>query len=327
MTRFLVTGGAGFVGSHLCEKLLEEGHTVYSIDNLSTGSMKNIVNLVEKYPQTFKHFTKDIEENEELLSELIDLSDVVFHLAAAVGVKIVVEEPTRTLITNSLCTELVLKHAAKKNKRVIITSTSEVYGKEGINSVLKEDGDLLVGSSDKSRWSYAISKLFDEHLALAYHKEKGLPVTIVRLFNTVGPKQTGEYGMVVPRFIKAALNNEQIQVYGDGKQSRCFCYVKDVIDALINLVKEEKSIGGIYNIGSSHEISINDLAQKIKEQLKSGSEVVLVPYEKAYKPGFEDMKKRVPDTSKIKDLIGWQATTDLSEIIKKTAEYLNSSKD
>jgi len=325
MKTYLITGGAGFIGSNLARRLLELGHKVYSIDNLSTGSLKNIEELRIKYPNKFTHISKPVEEAEKegLLAELIDMSDVIFHLAAVVGVKLVVKNPTKTLRTNSICTELILRHAAKKGKRLLITSSSEVYGKEAEEGgILREDSDLLIGSSDKSRWCYAISKLHDEHLALAYHKEKKLPVTIVRLFNTVGPRQTGAYGMVVPRFIETALRNEPIKVYGDGKQTRCFTYIDDVIEALIKLAETKEAVGQIYNIGSNEEISIYNLALKIKERLNSKSEIIFVPYEKAYGEGFEDMKRRFPDISKIKALIGWEPKTSLNEIIDKIAESL-----
>lgn len=324
MKSYLVTGGAGFVGSHLAERLLKGGNKVYSIDNLSTGSIKNIEHLRVQYPDKFVHYTGSIEDNKGVLAELVDSSDTIFHLAAAVGVKLVVEEPTRTLRTNSICTEMVLERAALKGKNTIITSTSEVYGKNGDNGILREDGDLLIGASDKSRWCYAVSKLFDEHLALAYHKEKDLPVTVVRLFNTVGPRQTGRYGMVIPRFIAAALKGEPIEVYGDGEQTRCFCYVGDATEALGYLAEKDSPGGQIYNVGSNEEISIIALAEKVKKIANSNSEIVKIPYDQAYQKGFEDMRKRVPDTSKIRGFIGWTPKTSLDEIISRTLEHMSN---
>lgn len=326
MKTYLITGGAGFIGSHLAENLLEKGEKVLSIDDLSTGSISNISFLRDKFPKTFFHYTQKIEEDERLVSELVDEADVIFHLAAVVGVKLVVDEPTKTLMVNSKCTEIILKHAAKKGKKTIITSTSECYGKSSENGeILKENGDSLLGTSYNSRWGYAISKLFDEHLALAYHKEKKLPVTIVRLFNTVGPRQTGRYGMVIPRFIESALENKPIEVYGDGNQTRCFGYVKDIVNALVSVSQEKEAEGEIYNLGNDKEISIKDLAVFIKEKLNSNSEIKFIPYDQAYGAGFEDMKKRIPDTSKIKNLIGWEAKTSLGEIITSVAEWFKDN--
>jgi UDP-glucose 4-epimerase len=324
MKSCLVTGGAGFIGSHLSKRLLEEGFNVYSMDNLSTGNISNIDELRKKYPHNFTHITSTIEKEERLVAEFIDKSDIIFHLAAAVGVKLVVDEPTKTLETNTLGTEIVLKHASKKKKRVILASTSEVYGKNGVKGPLKESYDLVIGPTNKSRWGYAVSKLYDEHLALAYFKEKKLPVTVIRFFNITGPKQVGHYGMVLPRFIQNAIENKKIEVYGSGEQKRCFCYVEDAIDALIKIIPIEESIGEIYNIGNPEEITIKELATRVKESTNSNSEIVFVPYSKAYGEGFEDMERRVPDTTKIRNLINWQATTPLEEIIKLTTQWLKN---
>ncbi|MEK6889285.1 MAG: GDP-mannose 4,6-dehydratase [Nanoarchaeota archaeon] len=321
MKSYLITGGAGFIGSHLAEKLLEQGHRVFSIDNLSTGRIVNIEHLRQKFGDRFTHDTVAIEDDEKLLAERVDVADIIYHLAAAVGVELVVKNPIRTLETNLKGTEIVLKHTAKKGKKVLIASTSEVYGK-GINGEpFKENGDLVLGPSHNSRWGYAVSKLADEHLALAYHREQGLPAIVVRLFNTVGPKQVGHYGMVVPRFIVAALNNEPIRVYGSGEQSRCFCLVDDVVSALVRLPEMDESAGQIYNIGSREEVSIRQLAERVKAKLGSKSEIVYVPYSEAYGAGFEEMMKRVPDTSKIHSLIGWSPTASLDDIIDKTSAW------
>ncbi len=325
MESCLITGGAGFIGSHLAQKLLEEGFNVYSIDNLSTGNISNIDSLRESYPKKFTHVTATIEKEESLVAELIDRSDIIFHLAAAVGVKLVVDEPTKTLETNTLGTEIILKHASKKGKRVILASTSEVYGKNGFKGPLKESYDSVIGPTNKSRWGYAVSKLYDEHLALAYFKEKSLPVTIVRFFNITGPKQVGRYGMVLPRFIQSALTNSKLEVYGDGKQKRCFCYVEDAIEALIKIIHLKESIGEIYNIGNPEEISIAELAEKVKKSVGSSSEIVYIPYSIAYGEGFEDMDRRVPDITKINNLMGWSSKTPLDAIIKSTTEWLKES--
>ncbi len=324
MKTYLVTGGAGFIGSHLCEALLEKGNKVYSIDDLSTGRIENVNILKEKYPDSFIHHTSSIEDAGELIADILEKCDVIYHLAAAVGVKNVVDNPIRTLKTNLRGTEIVLDEAAKKDKRTIIASTSEVYGKAGENGALKETDDLLLGSSYHTRWGYAVSKLADEHLALAYHKEKSLPVTVIRFFNTIGPRQIGTYGMVVPRFVGWALRNEPIQVYGDGKQTRCFCFVGDTINALTGLEDRKEAVGEIFNIGNPKEISMDSLANMIKEKLKSSSEIVHVPYDKAYSKGFEDMKRRVPDISKIKELIGWEPKTSLDETINLISSWMSS---
>lgn len=313
----LITGGAGFIGSHLAEELLNNGHQVFLIDDLSTGSIDNIEHL-----KNHKGFTYTIDTilNAPVLAELIDKCDVVFHMAAAVGVMLIVESPVRTIETNIKGTEAVLMHANKKKKKVIIASTSEVYGKSD-QKTFKEDGDLILGPTTKGRWSYACSKAIDEFLALAYWKEKKLPVVITRLFNVVGPRQTGRYGMVIPRLVKQALQNKPITVFGDGKQSRCFAHVKDAVDAIIKLSAAEKAIGGVINLGSDEEISIEELAKKIKEAARSKSEIRYIPYSEAYEEGFEDMRRRVPDLAKIKKLIGYKSKYSLDNIIKDVIEY------
>ena len=313
----LITGGAGFVGSHLTEALLERGDEVHLIDNLSTGSIDNVAHL--KSNKRFS-YTIDSVLNEPLLAELVDRADVVFHLAAAVGVRLIVESPVNTIETNVHGTEMVLKLANKKRKKVLITSTSEVYGKA--NSVpFREDGDLVMGPTAKGRWSYACSKAIDEFLALAYHKEKRLPVVIVRLFNTVGPRQTGRYGMVIPNFVKQGLIGHPITVFGDGNQTRCFTYVSDVVAQLIALSVEERAVGQVFNVGNDREISIGALARLIRDRIDPALRIEQIPYERAYEAGFEDMPRRVPDLGKIKSLIGYQPTLGVEEIVDKVIEF------
>lgn len=313
----LITGGAGFIGSHLAEELLNNGHQIFLIDDLSTGSIDNIEHL--KNHKGFS-YTIDTILNAPVLAELIDKCDVVFHMAAAVGVMLIVESPVRTIETNIKGTEAVLMHANKKKKKVIIASTSEVYGKSD-QKTFKEDGDLILGPTTKGRWSYACSKAIDEFLALAYWKEKKLPVVITRLFNVVGPRQTGRYGMVIPRLVKQALQNKPITVFGDGKQSRCFTHVKDAVDAIIKLSATEKAIGEVINLGNDKEIPIEELAKKIKEAARSKSEIRYIPYSEAYEEGFEDMRRRVPDLAKIKKLIGYKSKYSLDNIIKDVIKY------
>jgi UDP-glucose 4-epimerase len=315
--RALITGGAGFVGSHLADRLLSEGHEVFTLDNLSTGSMDNIVHL-KQHPMF--HYTIDDVTNEGVLAELIDRADVVFHLAAAVGVKLIVEAPVHTIETNVHGTEVVLKHANKKKKLVVIASTSEVYGKSA-DVPFREDADLVMGPTLKHRWAYACSKAIDEFLALAYWKEKKLPVIIVRLFNTVGPRQTGQYGMVIPNFVRQAMAGQPITVHGDGTQSRSFTYVGDVVQALVALVHEPTAVGQVFNIGNPDEITIADLAKKIRTMTGSSSPIVLVPYDQAYEAGFEDMPRRVPDITKIQSLVGFAPSVDLDEILASVIEH------
>jgi UDP-glucose 4-epimerase len=315
-----ITGGAGFIGSHLAERLLDGGHEVIVLDNLSTGSIDNIAHL--KGRPGFS-YTIDSVTNESLLAELLDRSDVVFHLAAAVGVKLIVEQPVHTIETNVHGTEVVLKHANKKKKLVFIASTSEVYGKSA-DVPFREAADLVLGPSAKHRWAYACSKLIDEFLALAYWKEKKLPVVIVRLFNTVGPRQTGQYGMVLPTFVRQALAGQPITVFGDGTQSRSFTYVGDVVNALIRLIGEPKAVGQVFNVGNGAEISIGSLAERVKTMTGSASPIVKIPYDQAYEAGFEDMPRRVPDISKVKALIGYAPTVELDEILERVIEYFRS---
>ena len=314
--RVLITGGAGFVGSHLSEALLQRGDEVFVLDNLSTGSIDNIAHL--KTDPRF-HYTIDSVTNEPLLAEMIDTCDVVVHLAAAVGVKLIVEAPVHTIETNVHGTEVVLKHANKKKKLVLIASTSEVYGKS-TEVPFREDADLVLGPSEKHRWAYACSKLIDEFLALAYWKERKLPVIIVRLFNTVGPRQTGQYGMVIPNFVRQALAGQPITVFGDGTQSRSFTYVGDVVRAMVALIGEPAAVGHVFNIGHGAEISINALAEKVKALTSSPSEVVHIPYDRAYESGFEDMPRRVPDTAKLQALIGFRPTVELDETLTRVIE-------
>jgi UDP-glucose 4-epimerase len=309
--RILITGGAGFIGSHLSEYLLEQGHEVFVIDDLSTGSMENILKAKEN-PRF--HYVIDSVMNASLTAELVDLCDVVFHLAAAVGVRLIVNSPVRTIETNIKGTEVILELAEKKAKKVLIASTSEVYGKS--NKVpFSEEDDLVLGSTTKGRWSYACSKAIDEFLALAYWAERQVPVVIIRLFNTVGPRQVGRYGMVLPNFVRQALHNEPITVYGDGSQSRCFCHVQDVVRALSALMSAEGAVGEVFNLGSPEETSILSLAERVTALAKSDSEIQCIPYEEAYETGFEDMRRRVPDVSKIKTVIDYQPQHSLDDII------------
>jgi UDP-glucose 4-epimerase len=313
----LITGGAGFIGSHLADALIERGDRVAIIDDLSTGAVANIRHL--KGHPNFS-YTLDTIANEAVLAELIDESDAVVHLAAAVGVQLIVQSPVRTIETNVNGTELVLRWAAKKGKTVLIASTSEVYGKSE-RAPFREDDDLVLGPSTINRWSYACSKLLDEFLALAYHKERDLPVIIARLFNTVGPRQTGRYGMVVPRFVRAALRDVPLRVYGDGQQTRCFCYVGDTVRALIALLDHPDAVGKVFNVGNPQEVSILELAQRVVKLAESSSPIMLVPYEHAYEAGFEDMRRRVPDISRLTALTGFRPTLDLDDIIRTVIEY------
>jgi UDP-glucose 4-epimerase len=315
--RALITGGAGFIGSHLSEALLDGGHQVLVLDNLSTGSIDNIAHL--KGRRGFEYFIDSVD-NEPLLAELIDRSDVVFHFAAAVGVKLIVEQPVHTIETNVHGTEVVLKHANKKKKLVVVASTSEVYGKS--NDVpFKEDSDLVMGPTPKHRWAYACSKAIDEFLALAYWKERKLPVIIVRFFNTVGPRQTGQYGMVIPNFVRQALAGEPITVFGDGTQSRSFTHVADVVGALIKLIAEPAAVGQVINIGHTQEVTMRDLAERVRAMTGSSSPIKLIPYDEAYESGFEDMPRRVPDLSKAAALIGYRPTFTLDDILNHVVEY------
>jgi UDP-glucose 4-epimerase len=315
--RVLITGGAGFIGSHLSDAYIQRGDEVFIIDDLSTGSIDNIHHL-KGHPRF--HYVIDSVHNHPIVAELIDQCDVIFHLAAAVGVKLIVESPVRTIETNVRGTETILHHANKKKKKVLVASTSEVYGLSS-DFPFKEDGNLVMGATTKGRWSYACSKAIDEFLALAYWREKKLPVIVVRLFNTVGPRQTGQYGMVIPNFVKQALSGRPITVYGDGKQSRCFGYVGDVIGALINLMEHPEAVGQVFNIGSNEEVSILDLAQRVKALTNSESEIVFVPYDEAYEEGFEDMPRRIPDITKVNNLVGFRPTMPLDGILQSVIDY------
>ena len=319
--KVLVTGGAGFIGSHLAEALLKRGDEVHVLDDLSTGSIENIEHL--KDHKNF-HYTIDSVINEPVTAEQVDRAEVVVHLAAAVGVRLIVNSPVHTIETNVHGTETILKLANKKKKRVLLASTSEVYGKS-TDFPFREDADLVMGGTTKGRWSYACSKAIDEFLGLAYYKEKKLPVVVVRLFNTVGPRQTGRYGMVIPNFVRQALTGQPITVYGDGSQARCFTDVTDVVGALLGLMDHPDATGQVFNIGSQQEIRILDLADKVKSMTKSDSDIVFVPYEKAYEEGFEDMPRRVPDISKLNKLIGYEPTIDLDGILKRVIEHLSKS--
>jgi len=315
--RALITGGCGFIGSHLAESLLGAGDEVFVIDNLSTGAIENVADL--RGHERF-HYTIESVTNEPVLAELVDQADVVFHLAAAVGVKLIVEQPVHTIETNVHGTEVVLKHANKKKKLVLVASTSEVYGKNA-DVPFTEDADLVMGPTFKHRWAYACSKAIDEFLALAYWKEKKLPVVIARLFNTVGQRQTGQYGMVIPTFVGQALSGQPITVFGDGTQTRSFTYVGDVVRALVGLVRDRRSIGGVFNIGNTEEISIRALAEKVRTAARSRSPIVTIPYDEAYEAGFEDMPRRVPDIGRIRALIGWEPAVALDEILARVIDY------
>ena len=315
--RVLITGGAGFVGSHLAEAYLQRGEDVWVLDDLSTGGIQNIEHL--KGHERF-HYVIDTVMNVPVLAECIDRCDIVCHLAAAVGVRLIVESPVNTIETNIKGTENVLTLANKKKKKVLIASTSEVYGK-GTRVPFREDDDLVLGPTIKGRWSYACSKAIDEFLAIAYWKEKRLPVVIARLFNTVGPRQTGRYGMVIPSFVRQALSGSPITVFGDGTQSRSFTYVSDVVGAIVRLMDSDQTVGQVYNIGNGKEITMMELARIVKEMTSSSSEIVLIPYDKAYEEGFEDMPRRVPDISKIRRAIGYEPTLGIRAILQKVIEY------
>lgn len=315
--RALITGGAGFIGSHLSDCLLKQKYEVVALDNLSTGRIENIAHL-EANPN-FRLVIGSILDA-RLVDKLVSECDLVYHLAAVVGVELIVKDPLDSLTTNIKGSEIVLEMACRYHKKILITSTSEIYGKN-TNGPLKEEDDRILGSPLKSRWSYSTAKAVDEMLAYTYWKEKGVPSIIVRLFNTVGPRQTGAYGMVIPRFVNQALKNDPLTIFGTGKQKRCFLHVKDAVDAITKLMQEKLAIGNVFNIGSQEEISIEDLAAKIIEITGSGSKTQYIPYDKAYEEGFEDMQRRVPDTSKIGGLIGFKPTVGLAGIIKDVVAY------
>jgi UDP-glucose 4-epimerase len=315
--RYLITGGAGFIGSHLAERLLERSEHAVLLDNLSTGSMENIRHL--KGSDRLEYHLDGIE-NRQVLAELVDDADVIVHLAAAVGVKLIVESPVRTIETNVNGTQMILEAASKKKKLVLIASTSEVYGKN-TNVPFREDADLVLGATTKGRWSYAASKALDEFLALSYWKEKKQPVIVVRFFNTVGPRQTGRYGMVLPNFVKRALDGQPIEVYGNGQQSRCFCDVRDTVEALLRLMPLDRAVGEVINIGNTEEVTMENLAKIVKHRTGSDSPIRFVPYDKAYEPGFEDMMRRVPSIEKLHALTGFRPQTNLADIIDRVSAY------
>jgi UDP-glucose 4-epimerase len=321
--RFLVTGGAGFIGSHLAERLLARGDEVLLFDNLSTGCMENIRHLKNNDRM---HYFLDSIENRQLLAELVDESDAVFHLAAAVGVRLIVESPVRTIETNVNGTQMVLEAAYKKRKRVFIASTSEVYGKS-TQVPFHEDADLVLGATNMGRWAYAASKALDEFLALSYWKEKKQPVVVARFFNTVGPRQTGRYGMVLPNFVSQALNAEPITVYGSGTQSRCFCDVQDTVEAMLRLMATDKAIGEVVNIGTDREITVTGLAEMVKARTGSISAVTYTPYDQAYEPGFEDMMRRVPCLDKLERLTGFRPATTLENIIDRVTNHFQTKRN
>jgi UDP-glucose 4-epimerase len=340
--RVLITGGAGFIGSHLAEALLERGHPVTIIDDLSTGRFENIAHLAG-HPHF--HFAIETITNEAVMDRLASECSLIFHLAAAVGVKLIVEKPVQTIETNITGTEVVLRAALRYRAKVMLASTSEVYGK-GLSIPFREDDDVVLGPTNSNRWAYAASKMVDEFLALAYHHEKGLPITVFRLFNTVGSRQTGRYGMVIPRFVGQALRREPLSVYGDGGQSRCFLHVHDAVEAILALADCPQAVGQVINVGSQEEISILELARLVlslvgeqagewkapaRRSRASASapreKIVFVPYEKAYTQGFDDMRRRVPDISKIQSLTNWAPRHDLRQILQEVIEYFNSNKD
>jgi UDP-glucose 4-epimerase len=315
--RWLITGGAGFIGSHLAEFLIHKGDEVCVLDDLSTGSARNVAAI--RQHERF-HFVVDTMTNASVVAELVDMADQVVHLAAAVGVRLIVESPVRTIELNVHGTEVVLHAAAKKGKRVLVASTSEVYGKSQ-QIPFREEQDLVLGPSTKGRWSYAASKLIDEFLALAYWKEKKLPTTVVRLFNTVGPRQTGRYGMVIPTFVRQALAGQPLSVFGTGDQSRCFCHVTDVVQALRDLSLSDRAVGEVFNVGGEQEITMRALAERVRELVGSSSIVRSVSYDEAYEQGFEDMIRRVPDVSKIRSLTGWSATRSLDDVLRDVIAF------
>ena len=315
--RVLVTGGAGFIGSHLVDALMARGDRVIALDNLSTGRFENIEHLDGH--RDFEFVLGSIL-NTDLVDDLVARADAVFHLAAAVGVELIVEHPVESLATNIRGSEVVFEKAHKYGKKVLVTSTSEIYGKN-TSDRLHEDDDRILGSPLKSRWSYSEAKAIEEILAFTYWKQKGLPTVITRLFNTVGPRQTGHYGMVIPRFVSQAIRGEPITVYGDGSQTRCFCYVGDVVATLVRLMDHEEAVGRVFNIGGSEEVSIEQLAHRVIELAGADSKVRYVSYEEAYEEGFEDMQRRVPDTGRARDLVGFTPTVGLDDIILSVIEH------
>lgn len=321
--KFFITGGAGFIGSHLAERLIADGHHVGVLDDLSTGEISNLDAIVE-HPR-FRHRIGSVTDV-ELVSEMVDRADVVIHLAAAVGVKLIVERPTHTIETNVRGSEVVLQAAAKKGKLVFLASTSEVYGK-GVKLPFAEDDDLLFGNTTKSRWAYACSKAIDEYLALAYHSERKLPVVIARFFNTVGPRQTGRYGMVLPTFVRQALAGEPITVYGTGEQRRCFGYVGEVVECIVRLVEQPEAVGRVFNIGNDQEISMNALAQLVNERTGAAAPIEHVEYEDAYPEGFEDMDRRIPSVAKLEGAIGYRPSMRVEDIVDRVIESMRDREE
>ena len=315
--RYLITGGAGFIGSHLCEVLLARGHRVVAIDDLSTGRVENVQHLL---PLPHFQFVRETIRNSQVLDRLTSEADVVVHLAAAVGVQLIVDDPVRTIRTNVMGTEAVLEAANRYSCKVLLASTSEVYGK-GVRVPFREDDDRLMGATTRSRWSYAESKAIDEFLGLAYHRQFGLPLVVMRFFNTVGPRQTGRYGMVVPRFVRHALAGEPLDVYGDGTQSRCFADVDDVTRAVASLAEHPQAVGQVFNVGATEEITIHDLAKRVIHLTGSQSEIRLVPYDEAYAPGFEDMMRRVPSIDKLAALTGYRPVHSLDDTLRRVIEH------
>ncbi|HEU4527603.1 MAG TPA: NAD-dependent epimerase/dehydratase family protein [Actinomycetota bacterium] len=320
MTRYLVTGGAGFIGSHLADRLLARGDEVLALDDLSTGRSRNIAHLKETRGFRFRHGSI---LDAPLVNRLVEETDVIVHLAAAVGVKLIVERPLESLVTNIRGTETVLSAAAENDRKVLVTSTSEIYGKN--TGLLSEDADRIIGSPLKARWSYSTAKAVDEILANAYWRDRATPTIIVRMFNSVGPRQTGQYGMVVPRFVRQALAGEDVTVYGDGGQRRCFCHVLDTVEALVGLLDHPNAVGGVFNVGAANEVTINGLAELVIEMSGSSSRIVRIPYDEAYEEGFEDMQRRVPDTTRIYDLIGWEAKRSLEDVIRDVLAHERAS--
>ena len=315
--KVLVTGGAGFIGSHLSERLLERGDEVWVIDNLSTGRLENIEKIVQN---PHFHLTVDTIMHKNVMDGLVQKVDQIYHLAAAVGVRLIMDKPIETIETNVKGTEVVLEVANRYKKKVLLASTSEIYGNH-VQHTLSEEDNRIMGSVRKRRWAYACSKTLDEFLALAYHLEKKLPVVIARIFNTVGPRQTGQYGMVIPNFVQAALLGKPIRVHGNGEQSRSFNHVTDTISALVGIMDEPKAVGDVFNVGNGEEITISDLAKKVKEMTKSSSPIEYVSYEEAYGEGFEDMQRRTPNISKIQSLIGYKPSMTLEEILQSVIDY------
>lgn len=320
MSHALITGGAGFIGSHLAEALLAQGQHVVVIDDLSTGCLENIAPLIG---QPNFQFVNETIHAESVMDRLVSECDVIYHLAAAVGVELIIKDPVRTIETNLLGTEVVLRLARRYQRKVLLASTSEVYGKSD-DLPFREESDRVMGSTTKSRWSYAESKAMDEFLALAYHKQFNVPIVICRFFNTVGPRQTGTYGMVIPRLVKQAVNDLPLTVYGDGQQTRCFCNVKDIVRAVVALSQDSQAVGQIFNVGSSDEITILELAQRIVQRAHSRSEIKFIPYDQAYEVGFEDMRRRVPGTEKIKATIGWQPAIPLEQTLDEVIAQFRS---